>query len=382
MEAERTRLLAAEQAARARLQQLYRLTEALASATTLPQVVAAVRDSAPATLNAAAVSIELYRERLAPVLDAAEEYWAPLGGRTATGIEAPGQHALTSVALIENGRKLGTLAMSHAQGQPPDAEHVSAVAQQIAQAVRRAASYEHEHRVAERLQRNLLPVMPSVPEVEIASAYASGTDLIMIGGDWYDMYELDRDHVGFSIGDVAGHGLPEATVMAQLTAALRAIVPRHGRRPATVLGELNQILRHYHPGRMATACYLVYHHPSRTLRYSKAGHPSPLVIGADNTARYLLDALSPPLGAPVTQFDQAETILAEGDTVLLYTDGLIERHGEDLDIGFQRLLAAAQTGAGLTNKQLCDLFLHHRPDSQAPDDRALMTIRFRSGTTE
>ncbi|WP_158715650.1 PP2C family protein-serine/threonine phosphatase [Streptomyces sp. NRRL S-481] len=136
-------------------------------------------------------------------------------------------------------------------------EHVTAVAQQIAQALRRAGLHEHEHRVAERLQLSLLPQLPQLPGLETATCYAPGSDLLSVGGDGYDVYDVAADHIGLSIGDVAGHGLHEATVMAQVTAALRNIVPRCGADPAAVLDEVNTFLGRYHPERIATVCYLV-----------------------------------------------------------------------------------------------------------------------------
>ncbi|MFI9569541.1 PP2C family protein-serine/threonine phosphatase [Streptomyces rishiriensis] len=380
-QAQREELLLVEQAARARLQRLYELTGALASAATLAQVVEAVAATAARVLDVDGVILELHSRRLVPALepgedlrDLTETHWKDLdqpGGDTPPA--APGA---LRVALEADGVVVGALSVRARAGAIPDREHLTAVAQQIAQAVRRAGLYEHEHRVAERLQLSLLPQLPAVAGLETAVSYAPGSDLVMVGGDWYDVYDLDEDHIGLSIGDVAGHGLPQAAVMAQIIAALRSIVLRLGTRPEAVLDELNRYLHLYHHGQMATAAYLLYHRPTRTLTYVKAGHPPPLVIHPDGTSRYLHGPISPPVGpVPGTRYRQSQTTLDDGDAVLLYTDGLIERRREPLDTGLQRLTETARHATGLNMHDLCKLFLNHQPGAHYPDDRALLLIR-------
>ncbi|MEH0638674.1 PP2C family protein-serine/threonine phosphatase [Streptomyces bottropensis] len=261
-----------------------------------------------------------------------------------------------ALSLDADGVQLGMLIV-HGSHTSSASAHVTAVAQQIAQALRRAGLHEHEHRVAERLQLSLLPQLPHLPGLETATCYAPSSDLLSVGGDWYGVYDVDADHIGLSIGDVVGHGLHEATVMAQTTAALRNIVPRCGTDPAAVLDELNTFLGRYHPERMATACYLVFNRPTRTLTYATAGHPPPLLIHADGTSVYLNHATSPPLG-PVrgVRYRQAGTTVAESDTLLLCTDGLIERRREDLAVGMERLTEFARTTSGLDITELCDRF--------------------------
>ncbi|MEU9269107.1 PP2C family protein-serine/threonine phosphatase [Streptomyces sp. NPDC048251] len=191
----------------------------------------------------------------------------------------------------------------------------------------------------------------------MATCYAPGSDMVMVGGGWYDLSNLDEDHIGLSVGGVAGHGLPQAAVMAQVIAALRGIVLRCGTRPQAVLTELNEYLHLYHRGQMATAAYLLYHRPTRTLTYVKAGHP-------------------PPIGpVPGARYRQSETTLIEGESVLLYTDGLIERRREPLDTGLARLTETALRGSGMNVHELSELFLHHQPGADYPDDRALLLAR-------
>ncbi|MFG2576761.1 SpoIIE family protein phosphatase [Streptomyces sp. NPDC048481] len=380
-EAQREELLLAEQAARARLQRLYQLTAALASSATLAQVAEAVAVTAARVLDVDDVSLELHSQRLVPTLEPGED----LHGLEETAwhdLDRPHESAPTTpvgavgIALEADDVVLGTLTVHPGARGVPDAEHLTAVGQQIAQAVRRAGLYEHEHRVAERLQLSLLPQLPEVAGLEVATCYAPGSDMVMVGGDWYDLYNLDEDHIGLSIGDVAGHGLPQAAVMAQIIAALRGIVLRCGTRPQAVLTELNEYLHLYHRGQMATAVYLLYDRPTRTLTYVKAGHPPPLVVRPDGSSRYLDGPICPPVGpVPGARYHQGQTTLAEGESVLLYTDGLIERRREPLDTGLDRLTETALRGAGMNVHDLCELFLDHQPGADYPDDRALLLAR-------
>ncbi|MFE9687290.1 SpoIIE family protein phosphatase [Streptomyces sp. NPDC006285] len=381
-EAQREELLLAERAARARLQRLYQLTQALASSATLAQVAAAVTATAAQALDADSVALELHSQLLVPTREPGEELrtwpntvWDDLD-RPLDGARPAAAGEVLRVSLESDSVVVGTLIVHPGTDGIAEPEHLTAVAQQIAQAVRRAGLYEHEHRVAERLQLSLLPQLPDIAGLEVATRYAAANDMIMVGGDWYDLYDLDEDHIGLSIGDVAGHGLPQAAVMAQITAALRSIVLRCGTRPQEVLTELSEYLHLYHRGHMATAAYLLYHRPTRALTYVKAGHPPPLVIGPDGSSRYLDGPISPPAGpVPHARFRLGETTLAQGEALLLYTDGLIERRKEPLDKGMERLTATALRGAGLNVHDLCQLFLNHQPDADYPDDRALLLAR-------
>jgi serine phosphatase RsbU (regulator of sigma subunit) len=132
---------------------------------------------------------------------------------------------------------------------------------------------------------------------------------------------------------------------------------------------------------MATACYAAYDRRTRTLRYSRAGHPPPLLIHADGSSRYLEGALAPPLGpVPFTDYPQAETTVPTGTTLVFYTDGLIERRGQSLDVGLAQLLQTARSSAGLDAEGICSLLLHQQPDTEMPDDRALLAVQFPSSS--
>ncbi|GAA2499463.1 PP2C family protein-serine/threonine phosphatase [Streptomyces gobitricini] len=383
MAEQRDKLLRAETEARARMQRLYRLTAALAASADLTDVCEAVHKCAPQALDAVGVTLELHPRRIVPSLSPTDtlpvttDSWTDLDLFHGPSSGAPLPETDRRVPLEAEGVVLGSLVVSYAPGAAPDADHTTAIAQQIAQAVRRAGLFEHEHGLAVRLQRSLLPRLPEVSGLDIASGYAPGTHMVDVGGDWYDVHPLDQDTVGFTIGDVAGHGIAQATAMAQINTVLRSISRRHSDHLPTVMAELNDFLGTYHEGLMATACYATYHRGTRTLRYTRAGHPPPLLIHGDGTTEYLRAALAPPLGpVPFTRYPQAEITLPPGSTLVFYTDGLIERRGESLDIGLDRLARTASTAVGLDARGTCDLLLHQQPDTDMPDDRALLIIHF------
>ncbi|MEU6095128.1 SpoIIE family protein phosphatase [Streptomyces sp. NPDC047079] len=394
--AQQERLLAQEKAARERMQRLYRLTAALAASVTVGEVCEAVYKTAPQALNAHTIVLELHSSRIVPLLEPAAAAGstvpgpavplegAPLAASTSIDLDAPDtapvqapQENAARVPLEAEGVVLGYLTAHHEPDTVPDDKHTTAVAQQIAQAVRRAGLFEHEHRLAERLQRSLLPALPHVPGLDIAGGYAPGSHLVDVGGDWYDVHLLDADTVAFTIGDVAGHGIAQATTMAQITTVLRSIARRCGHNPPQVLEELNDFLATYHDGLMATACYATYHRPTRTLRYARAGHPPSLLLHPDGSGRYLDQALAPPLG-PVrhVRYRQQEVTVPTGAALVLYTDGLVERRGEAIDEGLARLRQLAEATPGLTAGEICGLLLHEQPDAEFPDDRALLVARF------
>ncbi|MGI5479186.1 SpoIIE family protein phosphatase [Streptomyces lavendofoliae] len=380
---QRDKLLRAETEARARMQRLYRLTAALAASADLTDVCEAVHKSAPQALDAMGVTLELHPRRVVPSLSPTDTLpvttasWTDLDLLHGAPPAAPLPEAARRVPLEAEGVVLGSLVVRYAPGTEPDPDHTTAIAQQIAQAVRRAGLFEHEHGLAVRLQRSLLPRLPEVPGLDIASGYAPGTHMVDVGGDWYDVHLLDGDTVGFTIGDVAGHGIAQATAMAQINTVLRSISRRHSDHLPTVMAELNDFLGTYHEGLMATACYATFHRSTRTLRYTRAGHPPPLLVRGDGSTEYLEAALAPPLGpVPFTRYPQEELTVPAGSTLVFYTDGLIERRGEGLDVGLDRLARTAAGTAGLDARGTCDLLLHQQPDSDLPDDRALLIVRF------
>ncbi|GAA2059376.1 hypothetical protein GCM10009839_82130 [Catenulispora yoronensis] len=238
---------------------------------------------------------------------------------------------------------------------------------------------DDDARIVERLQRSLLPSILEVKGLTTAAEYIPAARHHNVGGDWYDVFEPTPGTVAWVIGDVAGHGFGEAVVMAQLRNALRAYA-LHTADPAEILHRLDRFVSAYLPNETtATACVLVLERSSGTVRYSVAGHPPPLLL-ADRGGVLLADWLDQAKGLPlgVRETDQrpvAEFALVTGDTLVLYTDGLIEKPGDDIEDGMERLRVAAQLMCAETPETVCRHLMRLPGDSYAGDDRALLVSR-------
>jgi serine phosphatase RsbU (regulator of sigma subunit) len=199
--------------------------------------------------------------------------------------------------------------------------------------------------IAVELQRSLLPQVPSPPSLDVHAAYAPAQGPMSVGGDWYDVVELDDGRVALTVGDVAGHGLPAAAAMGQLRSAVRTLALA-GAEPAAALGQLDRFTCTLHGNPLATTVFAVLDPTSGELRYACAGHPPPLVVRADRTTAFLRDGRSPLLGVdPPGARSEGRAALAPGDVLVVYTDGLIERPAHSLDEGMTTLAARASAAA-------------------------------------
>jgi serine phosphatase RsbU (regulator of sigma subunit)/anti-sigma regulatory factor (Ser/Thr protein kinase) len=235
---------------------------------------------------------------------------------------------------------------------------------------------QREHHIAETLQRSLLPDrLPEIPGIALAARYVPATADVQVGGDWYDVMQLPGGLIGLAIGDVAGHGLQAAATMGQLRMSLRAYAMQDP-SPQAVIRGVHQIVAQLPMFEMATLTYLVFDPATRRLRFANAGHPPPLVVG-DGASTYLGDGLSPPVGVAVDdQFTEAGEELSFGATLLLYTDGLVERRGMSIRTGLDRLMLEAGANSTSDLEQLCDLLLSSLVEQdQNPDDIALVAMR-------
>ncbi|GAA2742187.1 hypothetical protein GCM10009868_11190 [Terrabacter aerolatus] len=239
------------------------------------------------------------------------------------------------------------------------------------------ARARREHQIAETLQRSLLPDrLPDVPGIALAARYVPATADVQVGGDWYDVVQLPGGLLGLAIGDVAGHGLQAAATMVQVRMALRAYALQDPSPPAVMRG-VHQLVSQLPVPEMVTLTYLLFDPAARRLRWSNAGHPPALTV-VDGVGSYLTGALSPPVGVTADgSFTEGGAELPPGATLLLYTDGLIERRGVSLTDGLDRLrreVAAAPPGDGL--EALCDRLLDTFLDEEhIEDDVAILVMR-------
>jgi PAS domain S-box-containing protein len=235
---------------------------------------------------------------------------------------------------------------------------------------------KREHRIAETLQRSLLPDrLPEIPGVILAARYVPATADAEVGGDWYDVVQLPNGHVGVAIGDVAGHGLRAASTMAQLRMALRAYAIEAD-APVEVVRRVHQLVQRLHISEMVTLIYLVFDPDLGTITFANAGHPPPLLIATDGSSAFLEDGLAPPVGTPPHPGYYVEHVsqFPAGSTLLLFTDGLVERRGDSLRVGLTRLRSEAAT-AGPDLDALCDHLLASLLDTEVSDDIALLALR-------
>ena len=248
-------------------------------------------------------------------------------------------------------------------------------ADRVALAIDHVRVYEREHRIAETLQRSLLPErLPALPGLEVAARYQAAASEAEVGGDWYDVIPIDSSRVGLVMGDVAGKGLAAASMVGRLRSALRAYA-LEGHDVKTAVDRLNQLVwSDLEDSQMATLVFMVIDQAESTISWVNAGHLPPLVL-EDGQPRFLDGPSSVPLGVmPYAQYEAGSIELPAGATILLYTDGLVERHGELIDHGLGRLAEAASDLPHSTER-LCDELLEHLvPSGAAADDVAILAL--------
>jgi anti-sigma regulatory factor (Ser/Thr protein kinase)/putative methionine-R-sulfoxide reductase with GAF domain len=287
-----------------------------------------------------------------------------------------GIRSLLGVPLIAEGSVIGVL---HVGSLTPrvfteqDTALLQLAGDRAALAIEQARVYA-QRRLTEALQRRLLPTGSHVGlRLEVASRYLPATGL-GLGGDWYDAFPISEGRIVLVVGDVVGHGVEAAAVMGQLRTAVRAYAIE-GHPPAEVAERVNTLMVTLGPGSITTLAYLMLDPAEGTLELVNAGHPPPLVIEPDGTARYIEHVSGIPLGAmPGRRYASVCVPLEEGSVVLLYTDGLVERRGESIDVGLEQLRAAATRANGDVH-QLCSIVLDELVPANPADDIAFVAAR-------
>jgi anti-sigma regulatory factor (Ser/Thr protein kinase) len=218
--------------------------------------------------------------------------------------------------------------------------------------------------------------LPQFAGLESAARYEAGVAGTEVGGDWYDVLPTPTGGVGLVMGDVAGKGLAAASMVGRLRSALRAYA-LEGHGPARVIEQLNRLIwTEEDQSQMATLIYVVVDPVAGQLHWVNAGHPPPLLLSDGQPPQYLEGGSSVPLGVlPFPEFQEVSVPIEQGATVVLYTDGLVERPGEHIDSGLERL-ADVVRGDFTDTQELCDRVLSRLvPEGGAPDDVALLTLR-------
>ncbi|HEX2258360.1 MAG TPA: SpoIIE family protein phosphatase [Actinomycetota bacterium] len=288
-----------------------------------------------------------------------------------------GIRSMLGVPLIVSGSTIGVLHVGTLQPRkftPEDIELLQLVADRVALAIN--LRRDHDQRlIAGRLQRSLLPDrLPKVEGIEIAGHYHPA-DAGMVGGDWYDVFALKSNSLCVVVGDIAGRGISAAIEMARLRNAVRAIALLE-EAPSVVLSRLNEFLLHFDSEVVATMVVGVVD-ANGTLRYANAGHLPPLVLNRHGQASIVDEPAEPPIGAFDSSSYRERTLALEPEsTLILYTDGLVERRGRSLEEGLEALRRAAEspwTNLGM----LCARLLESdQTEPGLADDIALLALSF------
>ncbi|MFS8197934.1 SpoIIE family protein phosphatase [Streptomyces sp. CWNU-52B] len=325
---------------------------------------------------------------VAPRLQDADGWRAQDPEHTARILEY-GIHSLITVPLRAGHLMMGVANFWRSEkAEPFDSEELALAEELVARAavsIDNARRYTREHTMAETLQRSLLPRnLPEQSALDIAYRYLPAQ--AGVGGDWFDVLPLSGARVALVVGDVVGHGLHAAATMGRLRTAVHNFsaldLP-----PDELLGLLDELVARIDQDEAtddgsaaitgATCLYAVYDPASRRCTVARAGHPPPAVVHPDGSVTFPEVPVGVPLGVGGLPFETAELELAEGSRLVLYTDGLIEDRGRDIDVGLE-LLRTALTGADRSPRDTCQAVLDALLPPRPSDDIALIVAGTRA----
>ena len=291
--------------------------------------------------------------------------------------------AMCAVPLTARGQTLGVLALANDAGRgahtTSEVEATVEVGRRAGVALDQMRLFAAQRDLADALQRSMLTEPPQPEGCEIVVRYVPAAAGVEIGGDWYDAFVQPDGCIVLAIGDVAGHDTRAAAAMGQVRGLLRGISYAGSRTPAAVLSELDRAIDGLALATMATALVaeLVTGPDGTSMRWASAGHPAPVLLAPDGRVS-VLDGMPADLLLGVDPRQPRTdhgTLLAPGSTVLLYTDGLVERRDRGIDAGTAALVDVLAECAGLPLDELCDRVLGRLFLPDAEDDVAVLAFR-------
>lgn len=303
----------------------------------------------------------------------------PADELTRKAVEALKSKAWLALPLRDpDGEILGALRFSRGREEPAFDDADTAVARQISlmcgTAIARTQTAHADRMAVERLSRDLAPkALPEIPGLELQVRYHSGTSAVGVGGDWCDALHIG-DRVVIAVGDAAGHGIGAAVTMNEVAGALRAFA--FVESAGGVVRQLDRYVTSRRSAEMITACVVDLDPQSRKVRIANAGHMPP-ILATERTTKYLDKGRTVPLGSGKvsSRFRPAKLRLEPGDRLCLYTDGLVERRGEVIDIGIDRLVRTV-VNAPADLSEACDYILDRMaPAGGFTDDVALFGMK-------
>ncbi|MFJ9927813.1 Serine phosphatase RsbU, regulator of sigma subunit [Streptomyces misionensis] len=294
----------------------------------------------------------------------------------------PMMTTLLGVPLMVRGRAYGNLYLADKSDGAPftddDEAILTALASVASVSIENARLYEDLKQAAMHFQLRMLPELPDLSPLAVEVRYEPASELPRLGGDWYDALTLPDGAVCLVVGDVTGHAVAAAPVMGQIRNMLRALAYDHGGPPSLVVTKLDRALTMFTEPPTATLVLARVEHTGGeyVLRWSNAGHPPPLLVEADGTTHFLAPARHGlPVGVEPSfgRYDD-EHRLPAGSTLLLFTDGLVERRGEDIDATLAELADQAARLAGVPLRRLCAELVTGR-GQLFDDDVTLLALR-------
>ncbi|MEU1595311.1 SpoIIE family protein phosphatase [Streptomyces sp. NPDC005708] len=297
--------------------------------------------------------------------------------------EVTGMHSAVVVPIRSLRDVLGALTLGRAdqpeQFTSTDIALLEDIARRASLALDNARLYQRQRKVAETMQRHLLPHLPRGSGLGMTARYLPAPDASQVGGDWYDAFTLTDGATALAIGDVVGHDLDAAAGMAQLRNMLRAYALSQLEPPSKIVEWLDNATLHIAEVSMATLVFArmtVNDAGQCELSWTNAGHPPPLLVTHEGLAHYLTDGHGILLGIAPDQVRPDATVqLPPGATLLLYTDGLIESPGRILDEGLNRLRRHAASLAHRPLESFADQVLARARPADNEDDVALLAVR-------
>ncbi|WSY80534.1 SpoIIE family protein phosphatase [Streptomyces sp. NBC_00876] len=316
----------------------------------------------------------------------ASDGWAAQDPTRARAVLDYGIHSLVSAPLQARGVVLGSVDFwRKAKGpfEPEDLSVADELAARAAVAIDNARRFTREHAMAVTLQRSLLPrVLPVHSALEVAHRYLPAQP--GVGGDWYDVIPLSGARVALVVGDVVGHGLHAAATMGRLRTAVHNFSALD-LSPDELLAHLDDLV-----GRLdmegasdvevsgATCLYAIYDPAAGHCSVARAGHPGPALVLPDGTVTFPEIPGSPPLGiSEGLPVETTDLVLPEGSSLVLFTDGLIERRGRDIDVGMELLRTTLERPGSLSPEATCQAVLDALLPARQTDDVALLIARTR-----
>jgi PAS domain S-box-containing protein len=365
---------------------------ALAAAGEISEMLTTAAREIAAALQASSVSTALWSSDGKPAIARWPRVASGAAASTAVmdALEAVRHQPAASVALLPGdgdasllaaplgGTESAAIAVEFPVGAPvgPEARELfSILTSHLGQVLAKARDYEQTRAVALTLQHAILA--PTELPHGFAARYIPAVTPLEVGGDWYDVIVLPGQRTGVVVGDCVGRGLPAAAVMGQLRSASQAVLLR-ARGPAEALTDLDTFAGRIPGAECTTMFCAIIDHEARTVTYSCAGHPPPILITAGGDYELLDQARSLPLGMLPTDWERAQATVAlpSGATLMLYTDGLVERRSQSLDQGIDAAAAAMAERAA----DHPDLVADHVTSAMTPaagydDDVAVLIYR-------